>query len=164
MMNHLTSYLHESHQTSVINNNQLHPCVTIVESVELFSELPSLLTWNGTLISPNTCKSAKQKLGLLYHNFQQVDQKTLVLSRLDYGSCIHYPPSITLSDKLESIQGFAAKLCMKWWSAPSTLDLNWPTLRSRSSRQKVLLCRHIIKQIHHFSILAFFSPSSSSWS
>ena len=60
----------------------------------------------------NSCKSAKQKLGLLYCNFQQADQKTLshlykalVLSRLDYGSCIHYPPSITLSDKLESIQG-----------------------------------------------------------
>ena len=51
-------------------------------------------------------------------NFQQANQKTqlykaLVLPKLDYCSCIWDPPSITLLDKLELIQGFAAKLYVK---------------------------------------------------
>ena len=73
------------------------------------------------------CKSAKQKLGLLYRNFQLANQKTLsqlykalVLPELDYCSWVWDPFSITLSDKLESIQGFAPKLCTKRWSDPPT--------------------------------------------
>ena len=53
---------------------------------------PQCSTFSGIT---NTCKSAKQKLGLLYRNFQRADQKTLshlykalVLSRLDYTSYI----------------------------------------------------------------------------
>ena len=62
---------------------------------------------------------------------------------------------------VESIQGFAAKLCTKQWSVPSTLvtsDLNWPTLRSRRSRQKVLLCRCIIRNESIISPSSYFSP------
>ena len=84
----------------------------------------------------------------------------MVLPKLDYCSCGWDPLSITLLDKLESIQGFAAKLCMKRWSAFSSLvisDLNWPTLHSRRSRQKVLLCRRIIRNESIISPSSYFS-------
>ena len=130
--------------------------------------ITSDLKWNTHIT--NTCKSAKQKLGLLYRNFQLADLKTLsqlykalVLPRLDYCSCIWDPPppSITLSNKLESIQGFAAKLCTKRWSVPSTLltsDLNCPILYSCRSRQKVLLCRRIIRNESIIPPSSYFHP------
>ena len=70
----------------------------------------------------NTCNSAKWKLRLIYRNFHQANQrslthlyKTLVLPKLDYciRSCVWDPHSAMLSAKLESVQGFAAKLCSK---------------------------------------------------
>ena len=125
------------------------------------------MTLSGIVISP-TSKSAKQKLGLLYRNFQLADQKTLsqlykalVLPMLDYCSCVWDPSSTILSDKLESVQRFAAKLCTKRWSdSPTSLisALNWPTLHSRCSRQKVLLCRRIIKNESIISPSPYFSP------
>ena len=67
----------------------------------------------------------------------------------DYCSCVWDPiSSATLSNKLESVQRFAAKLCTKRWSDSPTLlmiSLNWPTLRSRHSRQRAMLCRRIIR-------------------
>ena len=75
------------------------------------------------------------------------------------ASVVLYPgSSITFSDKLESIQGFAAKLCTKQWSDPPTVldsDLNWPTL---CSRQKVLLCRRIIRNKSIISPSPYFFP------
>ena len=153
-------------QLSITINTNL---VTVVESVKYLGvTITSMTSMKWNTHDTNTCKSAKQKLGLLYRNFQLADQKTLsqlykalVLPKLDYCSCVWDPPSITLSNKLESIQGFAAKLCTKRWSVPSTLvtsDLNWPTIRSRRSRQKVLLCRRIIRNESIISPSSYFSP------
>ena len=75
------------------------------------------------------------------------------------ASVVLYPgSSITFSDKLESIQGIAAKLCTKRWSEPPTIlasDLNWPAL---CSRQKVLLCRRIIRNKSIISPSPYFFP------
>ena len=86
--------------------------------------ISSDLKWN--LHISNTCKSAKQKLGLLYRSFHQADQKTLthlykslILPKLEYCSCVWDPHTALLIDSLESVQSFAAKLCSKRWSAPS---------------------------------------------
>ena len=141
--------------------------VTTAESVRYLGvTITSDLRWN-THIS-NTCKSAKQKLGLLYRNFHLADQqtlcqlyKTLVLPKLDYCSSVWDPTSSTLVEKLESVQRFAAKLCSKRWSdSPTTLSkaLNWPTLHSRRSRQKVMLCRRIFKNESIISPSSYFSP------
>ena len=91
---------HTKPQLSVIINTT---SVTIVESVEhLGVTITSDLKWNTHIT--NMCKSAKQKLGLLYRNFQLADQKTLsqlykalVLPMLDYRSCIWDPPPPSLS-------------------------------------------------------------------
>ena len=69
--------------------------VTVVESVKYLGvTITSDLKWNTHIT--NTCKSAKQRLGLLYRNFQLADQKTLsqlykalVLPKLDY--CSYHP-------------------------------------------------------------------------
>ena len=115
--------------------------------------LTSDLKWNMHVT--NTCKSAKQKLGLLYRNFHQADQRTLthlykllVLPKLDYCSSVWDPHTSALVHKLESVQSFAAKLCTRSWSDSSRRlfhSLNWPSLRSRRSRQKALLARRIIR-------------------
>ena len=58
--------------------------------------ITSELKWNTHIT--NTCKSAKQKLGLIYCNFQLADQcalsqlyKALMLPKLDYCSCVLDP-------------------------------------------------------------------------
>ena len=114
------------------------------------------------------CKSAKRRLGLLYGNFRQADQRTLsqlykalVLPKLDYCSCVWDPATSTLINRMESVQKFAAKLCMKRWSDSSdslVSGLNWATLRYRWSRLKAQLCRRIILNEPIISPSSYFSP------
>ena len=55
---------------------------------------------------------------------------------------------MTLINSLESVQGFAAKMCTKTWSARSSQlfsSLHWPSLRSRRNRLKAQLSRRIIR-------------------
>ena len=157
----MISRSHAKPQAPVIINGTT---VTNVESAKYLSvTITSDLRWNVHI--SNTCKSAKQKLGLIYRNFNQANQptlcqlyKALVLLKLDYCSSVWDPASSTLSDKLESVQRFAAKLCTKRWSASPTeltSTLNWPSL---CSRQKVLLCRRIIKNKSIISPSSYFSP------
>ena len=102
----IISRCHTKPQLSITINSTP---VTIAEPVKYLGvTIAPDLKWNTHIT--NTCKSAKQKLGLLYRNFHLADQKTLsqlykalVLPMLEYCSCIWDPPSITLSDKLESI-------------------------------------------------------------
>ena len=44
--------------------------------------------------------------------------KALVLPKLDYCSSVWDSHAVILIDRLESVQRFAAKLCMKQWSDP----------------------------------------------
>ena len=111
------------------------PCQTPSQSIAL-SSAPGChhhLRWNVHI--SNTCKSrtlpqlqSSRPASQLY--------KALVLPKLDYCSSVWDPASSTLSDKLESVQRFAAKLC--WSASPTELTsaLNWPSLRSRRSRPK----------------------------
>ena len=59
------------------------------------------LKWNTHIA--NTCKSAKRRLGLLYRNFKQADQrilsqlyKALVVPKLNYCTCVWDPATLTL--------------------------------------------------------------------
>ena len=127
------------------------PCSNSVKYLGI--TISSDLRWNTHVL--NTCKSAKQKLGLLYRHFHQADQrtlchlyKTLVLPKLDYCSSVWDPHTMTLINSLESVQGFAAKMCTKTWSARSSQlfnSLHWPSLRSRRNRLKAQLSRRIIR-------------------
>ena len=101
--------------------------VASVESVKYLGvTTTSDLKWNAHIVNSYTCKSAKQRLGLLYRNFRQADQRTLsqlykalVLPELDYCSCVWDPATSTLINRMESVQKFAAKLCTKRWSDSS---------------------------------------------
>ena len=127
--------------------------VASVDSVKYLGvTITNDLKWNTHIAY--TCKSAKRRLGLLYRNFRQADQRTLsqlykalVLPKLDYCSCVWDPATLTLINRMESVQKFAAKLCTKRWSDSSdslVSGLNWATLRYRRSRLKAQLCRRII--------------------
>ena len=132
--------------------------------------ITSDLKWNAHV--SNTCKSAKLKLGLLYRNFHQADQrtlshlyKTLVIPKLDYCSSVWDPYNASLTNSLESVQSFAAKLCTKRWSASShelTQSLNWPPLHTRRSRQKTQLCRRIIKNESIIPPSSYYHPVTHS--
>ena len=152
---------------SITINSSIVPCVESIKYLGV--TISSDLKWNSHIL--NTCKSAKQKLGLLHRNFRQADcvtlsrlYKALVLPKLDYCSCVWDPASsTTLTEKLESVQRFAAKLCTKRWSdSPSLLTarLNWPNLHSRRSRQKLQLCRRIIRKESVIPPSSHFSPPS----
>jgi hypothetical protein len=140
--------------------------LTISDSAKYLGvTITSDLKWSTHIT--NTCNSAKCKLGLIYRNFHQADQrslihlyKALVLPKLDYCSCVWDPHTTVLSAKLESVQGFAARLCTKRWSDSSSSlvsSLNWPSLRSRRLRQKVQLCRRIIRNESIISPSSYFS-------
>ena len=118
----------------VISRNRSKPKVQVtinsspipsVESVKYLGvTITNDLKWNTHI--DTTCKPAKQKLGLLHRNFRQADQRTrsqlykaLVLPKLEYCSCVWHPTTSTLTDQLESVQRFTAKLCTKDWSDPS---------------------------------------------
>ena len=144
-----------------------HVIIPTSETVKYLGvNISSDLKWNTHIT--NTCNSAKRKLGLLYRHFYQADQRTLsllykalVLPKLDYCSSVWDPHTITLSDRLESVQRFAAKLCTKRWSASSSdlfSSLNWPQLHTCRLRQKALLCRRIIRNESIIQPLSYFHP------
>ena len=127
--------------------------IPLVDTVKYLGvTISSDLKWNAHIAS--TCKSTKQKLGLLYRNFHQADKKTLthlykslVLPKLDYCSSVWDPHTAALTNSLESVQSLAARRCCKCRSVPSSsliASLNWPSLQSRHQRQKAQLCRRII--------------------
>ena len=88
--------------------------------------------------------------------------QALVLPKLDYCSIVWDPTSSTLAEKLESVQRFAAKLCSKRWYN-IIQALNWPTLHSRRSRQKVLLCTSLLnsRTYHLYSVRVPFARTAS---
>ena len=141
--------------------------IRITQSVKYLGvTITSDLKWSLHIL--HSCNSAKRKLGLLYRNFYQADQRTLthlykalVLPKLDYCSCVWDPSSSSLTAKLEAVQRFAAKLCSKQWSGDShslVSSLGWPSLQSRRLRQKAMLCRRIICGESIISPSPYFSP------
>ena len=153
---------------SLLINSTPIPCADSVKYLGV--TITSDLKWNAHVC--NTCKSAKLKLGLLYRNFHQADQrtlshlyKTLVIPKLDYYSSVWDPYNASLTNSLESVQSFAAKLCTKRWSASShelTQSLNWPPLHTRRSRQKTQLCRRIIKNESIIPPSSYYHPVTHS--
>ena len=160
----------------VISRKRVKPCpFLVINSINIPSAetvkylgvtISSDLKWNDHIL--NTCNSAKRKLGLLYRNFHQADQRTLahlykalVLPKLDYCSSVWDLHSTMLTDRLEAVQRFAAKLCSKRWSdSPSQLlsSLNWPSLRTHRIRQKAQLCARIIKNASIIQPHSYFHP------
>ena len=110
------------------------------------------LKWNSHISA--TCAKARKQLGFMYRFFHGADSATLsylykclVLPHLDYCSAVWDPSTITLINKLESVQKFVAKLVTKCWSTPSDYllpSLNWCTLQVRRRRQKAMICRRIL--------------------
>ena len=140
------------------------PLTTVESAKYLGVTITSDLKWSTHIT--NTCNSAKRKLGLIYRNFHQADQrslthlyKALVLPKLDYCSCVWDPYSAMLSAKLESVQGFAAKFCSNRWSDSSNslvTALNWPPFKAKGAA----LQAYHQERVHypsHFS----FPPHSS---
>lgn len=115
--------------------------------------ISSDLNWAGHI--SKTCSKAKRQLGILYRHFYLADQKTLahlykvtVLPILDYCCCTWDPTYATYINQLESVQRFAARLCTKQWQGSCSQllsQLKWPPLYTRRSRQKVILCRRILR-------------------
>ena len=91
--------------------------------------------------------------------------KALVLPKLDFFcSPVWDPHSITLTDRLKSVQRLAAKLCSKCWSdsSPQILSsLKLPSLRSHRIRQKAQLCRRIIRNESIIQPHSYFHPLSN---
>ena len=147
----------------IISRKRLKPSVSLrINSINI--PLVNSVKYLGITISSDlksnahiasACKSAKQKLGLLYRNFHQADKETLthlykslVLPKLDYCSSVWDPHTAALANSLESVQSLAARVCCKCRSVPSSsliTSLNWPSLRLRRQRQKAQLFRRIIR-------------------
>ena len=100
-----------------------------------------------------TCSKAKRQLGILYRHFYLADKPTLayltsVLPTLDYCCCVWVPMYSAYISQLESVLRFAARLCTKQWQGSCSqlmAHLNWPSLRSRRIKQKLTLCRRILR-------------------
>ena len=101
------------------------------------------------------CLCSKRLRGCLYRNFYLADTKclnylykALVLPVLDYSSAVWNPHHKVHQQRLERVQGFAAKVVIKRWKeAPSLLvkNLGWATLGDRSLYQQLCLCSRILR-------------------
>ena len=98
---------------------------TSIEQVPSFYSLGVMvscdLSWS-LHISLICCK-AKRLREFLYRNFRDCDYscvshlyKALVLPILEYCSCMWDPLQVYNKEKLESVQGFTAKLATRKWS------------------------------------------------
>lgn len=114
--------------------------------------ITSDLSWSTHILA--TCCKAKKLVGFLYRNFWFVDTrclsylyKALVRPVLEYCACVWDPHHVKYSNRIESVQSFAARLATKKWSADSASlkqELSWPLLSARRNFQKLCVCRRIL--------------------
>ena len=137
-----------------------------LEQVETFKYLGILLSsdlsWSSHI--DFICTKARKLIGLLYRRFYgNVDNHSLlelysvlVRPHLEYAAPIWDPHFIKDTNKLESVQRFALKMCLKRWDLgyQDLLDLSQlPTLENR--RLYLKLCT-LYKIIHGY----FYFPSN----
>ena len=137
-----------------------------LEQVETFKYLGVLLSsdlsWSSHI--DFICTKARKLIGLLYRRFYgNVDNHSLfelysvlVRPHLEYAAPIWDPHIIKDTNKLESVQRFALKMCLKRWDLgyQDLLDLSQlPTLENR--RLYLKLCT-LYKIIHGY----FYFPSN----
>ena len=137
-----------------------------LEQVETFKYLGLLLSsdlsWSSHI--DFICAKARKLIGLLYRRFYgNVDNRSLlelysvlVRPHLEYAAPIWDPHFIKDTNKLESVQRFALKMCLKQWDLgyQDLLDLSqFPTLENR--RLYLKLCT-LYKIIHGY----FYSPTN----
>ena len=127
------------------------PVMQVTSLKYLGVTVSSNLSWSTHI--DNTCVRARKQLGLLYRHFHPAGREALsrlytstVLPLLDYCACVWDPYQATFSNKLETIQKFAAKLATGLWASghDAINKLNWPPLAMRRKKQKLLLCRRIL--------------------
>ena len=137
-----------------------------LEQVETFKylglPLSSDLSWSSHI--DFICAKARKLIGLLYRRFYgNVDNHSLlklysvlVRPHLEYATPIWDPHFIQDSNKLESVQRFALKMCLKQWDLgyQDLLDLSqFPTLENR--RLYLKLCTLYKHGYFHFPTNVF---------
>ena len=147
----------------VITRKQKPPAPTlsikgeVVEQVPFFKYLGITISQNlsWSLHMGNTCCKARRLLGYLYRCFRLADRaclsqlyRSLVLPvLLSYCSSVWDPLESTHINKLERVQGFAARLVTgrrSERSEPIRKKLGWPSLVDQRKVQKLCLCKWIL--------------------
>ena len=128
------------------------PLEVVHSATYLGVHISSDLTW-GQHIS-NTCKKAKQHLGLLHQKFHQASPQvrsklysSVILPRLEYCSSVWDPHQAKYISMLESVQKYGCRVISKEWNSiyPTLLTrLRMPTLQSRRKQQKLIMCYKIL--------------------
>ena len=128
----------------------------MVEQVPSFKYLGITISQNlsWSLHIGNTCCKARRLLGYFYRCFRLADRaclsqlyRSLVLPVLSYCSIVWDPLEPTHINKLEIVQGFAARLLTGRWSErsePIRKELGWPSLVDQGKVQKICLCKRIL--------------------
>ena len=129
--------------------------------------LSSHQTFHGLHIAIDfICAKVRKLIGLLYRRFYgNVDNYSLlklysvrVRPHLEYATPIWDPHFIKDSNKLESVQRFALKMCLKQWDLgyQDLLDLSqFPTLENRRLYLKLCTLYKIIHGYFHFPTNVF---------
>ena len=119
-----------------------------LQRVTSFKYLGVTLSYDGSWSHSNICQNAV--LGLLYRRFSQGSHsdtllylyKMLVRPHLEYACSIWDPHLKRDIDKLERVQSFALKICLKQWS-PYT---GYRELLERAELQSLASRRQYFKQ------------------
>ena len=115
-------------------------------------------------------KRAKHLISLIYRQFYSLSSSktllslytTIVCPLLQCGSSIWDPCSVSLSSLVESVQYFALKMILKFWSAPYDILLSSLHLRSLEHRRqgsKILLFFKINNGLLHSTLPLAQHPS-----
>ena len=149
----------------VISRKRKPPAPTLSIKGEVVEQVPSFkylgitisqnLSWS--LHMGNMCCKARRLLGYLYRCFTLADRacpsqlyRSLVLPVLSYCSSVWDPLESTHINKLERVQGFAARLATDTWSErsePIRKELGWPSLVDQRKVQKLCLCKRICREV-----------------
>ena len=121
--------------------------------------ITSDLTWSKHIHS--LCTKARKMLGLLYRTFYTDSSSTSLLKlyatvirpSLEYACQVWDPHLVKDVEKLEGVQKFALRICLKKWELDySSLLLisNLPTLANRRKYFKLCTMFKIVNQLLHF--------------
>ena len=133
-------------------NNQMIERVSFVKFLGI--HISSNLSWN--IHVDYICKKARKTIGFIHRAFnnsspstRRILYLTLVRPLIEYGSIAFHPLNISLTNRLESTQRFAARVILQSWNLSHEDLLRDSDLPLLSKRRDLAGLCHLFKILNH---------------
>lgn len=162
--NHLSANASKTKTMIISTKKNSHPQMQLFLNnlpIERVSSTKFLGIWidenlSWSLHIDHICKKARRTIGFIHRSFasapfctRRILYLALVRPILEYGSVIWHPLNISLTNRIEACQRFAARVILQSWNLSHELLLEKSDLPLLSKRRDFASLSHLYKILNH---------------